>query len=70
MKKISLKSIKTEELLSRDELKQIMGGFSDNGGSGSKCNCNTSADCNSSKDGKVCRNCNGPSGGYYGYCTQ
>ena len=37
MKKISLKSIKTEELLSRDELKQIMGGFRDNGGSGGGC---------------------------------
>lgn len=33
MKKISLKSIKTEELLSREELKQIMGGT----GSGEDC---------------------------------
>lgn len=32
MKKISLKSIKSEELLSREELKQIVGGDSGSGG--------------------------------------
>lgn len=36
MKKINLKSIKSEELLSREELKRIMGGFT---GSGSGRDC-------------------------------
>lgn len=35
MKKISLKSIKNEEFLSREELKQIIGGSTGSAGSGS-----------------------------------
>ncbi|WP_434378828.1 hypothetical protein [Sphingobacterium spiritivorum] len=37
MKKISLKSIKSEELLSREELKQIMGGSGGSGGCAVPC---------------------------------
>lgn len=47
MKKISLKSIKTEELLSREELKQIIGGTNgsedESGWSTFKCKCYNSS---------------------------
>jgi|GEM_PF-1226692 hypothetical protein len=46
MKKISLKSLKSEELLSREELKQIMGGTTgsdDSGWATFKCKCNNSS---------------------------
>ena len=37
MKKISLKSVMREEILSRDDLKRIMGGVSGSGSGGSTC---------------------------------
>lgn len=42
MKKISLKSIRTEEFLSREELRQIIGGGS---GSNSEAVCGATASC-------------------------
>ncbi len=62
MKKINLKSIKTEELLSRDQLKQIMGGFTGSGGSGTGVVCSATASCG---DGRTL-SCNGYANGCAG----
>lgn len=63
MKKISLKSIKTEELLSREELKQIIGG---EGSTSPGAVCSATASCGDGRtlscEGYVNKGCAGVDG--------
>lgn len=83
MKKISFKNLNLEEVeqLSREQLKQVMGGFTGSGGSGNgsgtgsgaqqQCNCNVQEDC---ERGWQCGRCDGteegPINGFYGICSK
>ena len=70
MKKIKLSFKNTKEVLSRDELKSIVGGFASGSGSGSekeKCNCNTKDDCD---DDQACRADCEHHNGFYGHCVK
>ena len=65
--KLSLQNIEGVEVLTREQLKMVMGG---DGGSGGdpKCDCNSKDDC--SKERPNCLNCGGPVSGFYGFCSK
>lgn len=79
MKKISLKNLNLKEvdLLSREQLKNVLGGFTGGSGIGGgtattsdeeKCNCNNSDQC--SGDTPECAaDCDSSGTGYYGHCV-
>lgn len=67
MKKLKLGLKGAKDILSREELKKIMGGAGSGSGSGSKCNCNTKSDCPKEKEDCMA-DCEGGNG-YYGHCA-
>lgn len=67
--KLGVKGLK--DVLSREELKQILGGYSGSGGTTTKCDCNTKDTCKTT-DPKKPQGCMADcdtSSGYYGHCA-
>lgn len=65
MRKIKLSFKNTKEVLSRDELKGIVGGFSSGGGSGDPCVRPCGVDGRGLGDPCVTRDCKSGTCGYY-----
>jgi hypothetical protein len=77
MKKLKLKALElgAKELLTREQLKMVLGGDFGSGsgsgsGSGTTCNCNSSDDCKDTSKPSCVNGCGGPKGGYYGVCAK